>query len=135
MSADDCPNIPETVLPSTKTNSSPSPDHSTESKSESTGSWRVVRMSAGRNVQTSGLKTKNWEARMKQKRDMDAAKSLERELKAEKEADKARRREITQSRKKALAEKKRMEELSQKMSAKRLQRVRKRLERSKKVSG
>ncbi|KAG9100325.1 hypothetical protein FS749_015625 [Ceratobasidium sp. UAMH 11750] len=65
----------------------------------------------------------------------NAVKKLHRELVEEKAAEAARRRAVSQERKKARVEKARLEELAAKMSAKKAERLRRRAGRSKKVNG
>ncbi|KAI8986481.1 hypothetical protein BDB01DRAFT_785794 [Pilobolus umbonatus] len=92
--------------------------------------WKVQKNATVRNQQSKKLR-KNWEQRTLERNRLDSAKKLERELKASKQAEKDRKREITLERKKIKEEKERMEALAAKMSAKRLERLKRREARKK----
>ncbi|GAA5839148.1 hypothetical protein JCM3766R1_002271 [Sporobolomyces carnicolor] len=77
---------------------------------------------------------KTWKIREEQRKKDDAVKKLEREMKEEKLAEAERKRAATKERKEREAEKKRLEEMAARMSAKKLQRMKKRMGRSKKVN-
>ncbi|GAA6061927.1 hypothetical protein JCM10212_001495 [Sporobolomyces blumeae] len=77
---------------------------------------------------------KVWRAREEQRKKQEAVKRLEQEMKDEKLAEAERKRAATKERKDREAEKKRYEEMAARMSAKKLQRMKKRLGRSKKVN-
>ncbi|OXC68699.1 rRNA-processing protein CGR1 [Cryptococcus neoformans] len=76
-----------------------------------------------------------FEKRMENEKAQQAAKQLERELKEEKETDRQRKVNIIKERRARKEEKQREEELRAKMSAKKLQRMKKREGRSKKING
>ncbi|AFR95422.1 rRNA-processing protein CGR1 [Cryptococcus neoformans C23] len=76
-----------------------------------------------------------FEKRMEKEKAQQAAKQLERELKEEKETDRQRKVNIIKERRARKEEKQREEELRAKMSAKKLQRMKKREGRSKKING
>ncbi|KIM25469.1 hypothetical protein M408DRAFT_74331 [Serendipita vermifera MAFF 305830] len=82
-----------------------------------------------------GVKSKSWEDRKRKDTQLTAVKALEKELKDEKAAELARRREVTKERKDRVEEKRRLEEMKAKMSAKKLARVRRRQGRTKKING
>ncbi|GAA6035304.1 hypothetical protein JCM8097_008808 [Rhodosporidiobolus ruineniae] len=77
---------------------------------------------------------KRWKQREEQRKRDLAVKKIEKDIKEEKEAEVERKRQITKERKEKEAEKKRLEEMAARMSAKKLQRMKKRLGRSKKVA-
>ncbi|KAB5593621.1 hypothetical protein CTheo_2914 [Ceratobasidium theobromae] len=97
--------------------------------------WKSQKAATRRSHIQAGVKTKSWESRMQKTATEAAIKRLHREMVEEKAAESARRRNISQERKKARAEKVRLEELAAKMSAKKAERLRKRAGRSKKVNG
>ncbi|GAA5905465.1 hypothetical protein JCM5296_005878 [Sporobolomyces johnsonii] len=78
---------------------------------------------------------KTFRQREELRKKQEAIKKLERDLKEEKQAEAERKRAITQERRQKEAEKKRLEEMAARMSAKKLQRMKKRMGRSKKVNG
>ncbi|KAJ7630799.1 Cgr1 family-domain-containing protein [Roridomyces roridus] len=92
------------------------------------------RHSVDRSHLQDGVKTK-WEDRVTQTKKAHAIKKLQQELADEKQAEIVRRREITQARKKAAAERARLEEDKAKMGARKAERMRRRAGRSKKVNG
>ncbi|KAF7436673.1 rRNA-processing protein cgr1 [Pleurotus ostreatus] len=82
-----------------------------------------------------GVKTKSWQDRMEQAKKAQAIKRLQQELKDEKQAEIARRREITLQRKKAAEERQRLEEDKAKMGARKAARLRRKAGRTKKING
>ncbi|WWD20125.1 rRNA-processing protein CGR1 [Kwoniella shandongensis] len=76
-----------------------------------------------------------FEKRMENEKKKEAAKAVERELKEEAETERQRKVTIIKDRRERQAERIRMEEMKAKMSAKKLQRMKKRQGRSKKISG
>ncbi|BGO96844.1 rRNA-processing protein [Rhodotorula toruloides] len=78
---------------------------------------------------------KAWKQREERRKRDEAIKKLERELKQEKEDEADRKKRINLERREKEAEKKRLAEMAARMSAKKLQRMKKRLGRSKKVNG
>ncbi|WVF68624.1 hypothetical protein IAT40_003394 [Kwoniella sp. CBS 6097] len=76
-----------------------------------------------------------FEKRREKDRQTDATKALEKEMKDDKEEERQRKVTIIKERRERTAERHRMEELSAKMSAKKLQRMKKRQGRSKKING
>ncbi|KAL8278473.1 hypothetical protein RQP46_009163 [Phenoliferia psychrophenolica] len=75
-----------------------------------------------------------WSKRLEARKKDDAVKKLEKEMKDEKQTEFERKRAITKERKDKMAEKLRLEEMATRMSAKKLQRMKKRMGRSKLVS-
>ncbi|KAJ7492756.1 hypothetical protein FB451DRAFT_1219488 [Mycena latifolia] len=98
-------------------------------------SWKTQKTATVRSHLQAGVKTKSWEDRVAQTKKAQAIKKLETELKDEKQADVARRREITQARKKAAEDRRRLEEDKAKMGARKAERLRRRAGRSKKING
>ncbi|WVQ96164.1 hypothetical protein IAU59_003267 [Kwoniella sp. CBS 9459] len=76
-----------------------------------------------------------FEKRRERDRQVEATKTLEKELKDEKEEERQRKATIIKERRERTAERHRMEEMKAKMSAKKLQRMKKRQGRSKKING
>ncbi|CAE6428816.1 unnamed protein product [Rhizoctonia solani] len=97
--------------------------------------WKSQKTATKRSHIQAGVKAKSWEARMRKTAFEMAVKKLHKEMVEEKAAEATRRREISQERKRARAEKARLEELAAKMSAKKAERLRKKAGRSKKVNG
>ncbi|KAG9103219.1 rRNA-processing protein cgr1 [Ceratobasidium sp. 370] len=97
--------------------------------------WKAQKAATRRSHLQPGVKAKSWEDRMRKTATENAVKKLHRELVEEKAAEAARRRAVSRERKKARAEKARLEELAAKMSAKKAERLRRRAGRSKKVNG
>ncbi|GAA5989345.1 hypothetical protein JCM11641_002769 [Rhodosporidiobolus odoratus] len=77
---------------------------------------------------------KKWKEREEQRKKQESIKKLEKEIKADKLAEAERKREITKERKEKEAEKERLQQMAARMSAKKLQRMKKRMGRSKKVA-
>ncbi|KAJ7357222.1 hypothetical protein DFH08DRAFT_851361 [Mycena albidolilacea] len=102
---------------------------------ESGKSWKLPHTPTVRSHLQDGVKTKSWEDRMAKTQKAKSIKKLELELKDEKQADAARRREITMARKKAAEERRRLEEDKAKMGARKAARLRRKAGRSKKVNG
>ncbi|KAH7345285.1 Cgr1 family-domain-containing protein [Rhizoctonia solani] len=97
--------------------------------------WKSQKTATKRSHIQAGVKAKSWEDRMRKTATEAAVKKLHREMVEEKAVDAQKRRDVSQERKKARAEKARLEELAAKMSAKKAERLRKRAGRSKKVNG
>ncbi|KAG8747249.1 rRNA-processing protein cgr1 [Ceratobasidium sp. 414] len=97
--------------------------------------WKVRKVATRRSYLQPGVKAKSWEDRMRKTATENVVKKLHKELVEEKAGEAARRRAVSQERKKAGAEKARLEELAAKMSAKKAERLRRRAGRSKKVNG
>ncbi|GFZ50116.1 rRNA-processing protein CGR1 [Saitozyma sp. JCM 24511] len=76
-----------------------------------------------------------FEKRMEKEKEREAVKQVEREMKEEAEAERERKRTALKERRERQAEKSRLEAMAAKMSAKKLQRLRKRQGRSKKING
>ncbi|WVR08229.1 rRNA-processing protein CGR1 [Kwoniella sp. DSM 27419] len=76
-----------------------------------------------------------FEKRREKDRQVEAMKTMEKELKDDKEAERQRKVTVIKERRERQAEKQRMEEMRAKMSAKKLQRMKKRQGRSKKING
>ncbi|CAD6571845.1 MAG: hypothetical protein CYPHOPRED_004598 [Cyphobasidiales sp. Tagirdzhanova-0007] len=95
--------------------------------------WKQTRKESTSQTQKSGKLGKKWEQRLNERKQTEATKKLERDLKQDKEVQLARRKTIAMERRTALEEKRRVEDLASKVSAKKLQRLKKRLNRSKKV--
>ncbi|KAG5652302.1 hypothetical protein H0H81_005524 [Sphagnurus paluster] len=72
--------------------------------------WKAKKSPTVRSQLPDGVKTKNWEDRMRKTQQALAIKKLQAELKDEKEFEIKRRREVTQERKKAAEERRRLEE-------------------------
>lgn len=98
-------------------------------------SWKTLKTATVRSYLQDGVKTKSWQERVAQTKKAHAIKKLQQELTEEKQADVARRREITQARKKAAEERRRLEEDKAKMGARKAERLRRRAGRSKKING
>ncbi|KAG0139820.1 hypothetical protein CROQUDRAFT_101007 [Cronartium quercuum f. sp. fusiforme G11] len=77
----------------------------------------------------------SWAKRQVERQKLNSAKALERQIKSELEAEAERRREAIKARRAKAAEKERLEKLSAKLSQKKLARMKKRLGRSKAISG
>lgn len=97
--------------------------------------WKGAKTPTVRSNLPRGVKSKSWEDRKRKDTQLTAVKALEKELKDEKAAELARRREVTKERKDRVEEKRRLEEMKAKMSAKKLARVRRRQGRTKKING
>ncbi|KAL7411420.1 Cgr1 family-domain-containing protein [Mrakia frigida] len=97
--------------------------------------WKQPKTATRRSNLPAGVKTPSWDARVEKRKKEDAIKLLEKTLKDEKLAEEERKKTITKERKLRVEEKKRLEEMAARMSAKKLQRMKKRLGRSKKVNG
>ncbi|WWC93005.1 uncharacterized protein L201_007969 [Kwoniella dendrophila CBS 6074] len=76
-----------------------------------------------------------YEKRREQDKQKEAMKTFEKELKDDKQAEHDRKVAVIKERRERVAEKQRMEEMRAKMSAKKLQRMKKRQGRSKKING
>ncbi|WVQ79403.1 rRNA-processing protein CGR1 [Cryptococcus sp. DSM 104549] len=76
-----------------------------------------------------------FDKRMDKERAAQAAKQLEREMKEEKEEERVRKVTVIKERRARKEEKAREEEMRARMSAKKLQRMKKRLGRTKKING
>ncbi|KAG5718796.1 hypothetical protein E4T56_gene2622 [Termitomyces sp. T112] len=98
-------------------------------------SWKTQKSATVRSRLPPGVKTKNWDDRMRKTQQALAIKKLESELKEEKQAEIQRRRQITQERKKAAEERQRLEEDKAKMGARKAARLRRRIGRTKKING
>ncbi|EPQ60539.1 hypothetical protein GLOTRDRAFT_135211 [Gloeophyllum trabeum ATCC 11539] len=96
--------------------------------------WKSRKTAIVRSTLPDGVKTKKWEDRMEKAKREQAMKKLQAELKEEKQAEIARRREITQERKKMAEERQRAEDLKAKMGARKAARLRRRAGRTKKIS-
>ncbi|KAG8719243.1 rRNA-processing protein cgr1 [Ceratobasidium sp. 394] len=77
--------------------------------------WKIQKAATKRSYLQPGVKAKSWEDRMRKTTAANAVKKLHRELVEEKAAEAARRRAVSQERKKARAEKARLEELATKV--------------------
>ncbi|WVW86710.1 hypothetical protein I302_108764 [Kwoniella bestiolae CBS 10118] len=123
-----------------------------EASSSSSSPPVVVSVAASRNGRTPGKAHKGektavkrsyisnsiktpFEKRREQDRQKEAMKAVERELKDDKQAEKDRKVTIIKERRERAAEKQRMEDMRAKMSAKKLQRMKKRQGRTKKING
>ncbi|KAG5647609.1 hypothetical protein DXG03_008962 [Asterophora parasitica] len=98
-------------------------------------SWKLQKTPTVRSQLPEGVKTRNWEDRMRKTQQALAIKKLQTELKEEKEAEIKRRREVTQERKKAAEERRRLEEDKAKMGARKAARLRRKAGRTKKING
>ncbi|KAJ7783636.1 hypothetical protein DFH07DRAFT_788521 [Mycena maculata] len=97
--------------------------------------WKAQKTATVRSHLQDGVKTKSWEDRVAATKKAQAIKKLQLELTEEKQADVARRRQITQARKKAAEERRRLEEDKAKMGARKAERLRRRAGRSRKIKG
>ncbi|CDZ97663.1 Cgr1 [Phaffia rhodozyma] len=97
--------------------------------------WKASRAPTVRSMMPAGVKSASWEARQEKRKKDEAIKLLQNQLKEEREAEEERKRTAIKDRRTRLEEKKRLEEMAARMSAKKLQRMKKRLGRSKKVNG
>ncbi|KAF7720563.1 hypothetical protein EC973_007446 [Apophysomyces ossiformis] len=102
----------------------------TQNKRVSGKSWKIQKTPTVRAQKAKSLR-RTWEQRSQERKRIQAVKTLEKQMKDEKQAEKDRKRQITLERKKIKEEKERMEQLAAKMSAKRLQRLKKREARKK----
>ncbi|KAG6911536.1 hypothetical protein DXG01_011838 [Tephrocybe rancida] len=98
-------------------------------------SWKAQKTATVRSQLPEGLKTKNWDDRMRKTQQAIAIKKLEAELREEKQAEFQRRRQVTQERKKAAEERQRLEEDKAKMGARKAARLRRKAGRTKKING
>ncbi|KAH6916856.1 hypothetical protein BKA70DRAFT_1555461 [Coprinopsis sp. MPI-PUGE-AT-0042] len=96
--------------------------------------WKLQKKATVRTFLPENVKTKRWADRMEKETKAKAVKKLQEELKAEKQADFERRRQITLERKKAAEERVRIEEAKAKMGARKAARLRRRAGRSKTVN-
>ncbi|WWC73501.1 uncharacterized protein I206_107472 [Kwoniella pini CBS 10737] len=125
---------------------------STNAEASSSTSAVIVSVAASRNGRTPGKAHKGektavkrsyisnsvktpFEKRREQDKAKAAMKAVEQELKDDKQANHDKKVSIIKERRERAAEKQRMEEMKAKMSAKKLQRMKKRQGRSKKISG
>ncbi|KAI8641699.1 hypothetical protein BD408DRAFT_203829 [Parasitella parasitica] len=92
--------------------------------------WKIQKTATGRNQQPKQLR-KSWDQRSKERARNDTTKNLERQLKADKQAVKDAKRAVSLERKKLREEQERIEALAAKMSAKRLERLKRREARKK----
>ncbi|WRT69499.1 uncharacterized protein IL334_006485 [Kwoniella shivajii] len=76
-----------------------------------------------------------YEKRREKDRQQESMKAVEKELKDDKQAEKDRKVTAIKERRERVAERQRMEEMRAKMSAKKLQRMKKRMGRTKKING
>ncbi|BGP36831.1 hypothetical protein JCM10450v2_000724 [Rhodotorula kratochvilovae] len=128
----------KTYDPEAKTDA-PIPELETPDSTRVSGKWWKTEHKATTRVQL-GKKNKEqndkaWKAREERRKRDKAVKLIEHEIKEEKEADLERKKEINKLRREREAEKLRLEQMAARMSAKKLQRMKKRLGRSKKVNG
>ncbi|KAF5384928.1 hypothetical protein D9615_001407 [Tricholomella constricta] len=98
-------------------------------------SWKSQKSPTVRSQLPDGVKTKNWEDRMRKTQQALAIKKLQTELREEKQAEIQRRRQVTHERKKAAEERQRLEEAKAKMGARKAARLRRRAGRTKKING
>ncbi|RKP14764.1 hypothetical protein BJ684DRAFT_2161, partial [Piptocephalis cylindrospora] len=84
--------------------------------------WKSARTAARRTQRPSSL-NRTFAQRMDEKKKADIAKGLERMMREGKEADKQRKKEVREERQKIKAERERMEHLKTVLSAKKLQRM------------
>ncbi|KZV75516.1 hypothetical protein PENSPDRAFT_647062 [Peniophora sp. CONT] len=96
--------------------------------------WKAQKAPTVRSRLMPGVKSKSWDDRMEKTKKAQAIKKLQEELKDEKQADAARRKEITLERRKAAEERKRAEELKAQLGARKAARLRKKAGRSKLVN-
>ncbi|GAA5979977.1 hypothetical protein JCM10908_001487 [Rhodotorula pacifica] len=130
-----------TYDPNAKTDAPPPTElpESTKTSSTVSGRWwktdhaATVRAQSGK--KDAQQQDKAWKAREERRKREEAVKKLEREIKEEKIADLERKKQINKERKEKEAEKLRLQQMAARMSAKKLQRMKKRLGRSKKVAG
>lgn len=83
----------------------------------------------------SSKQSKSWAKRQIERQKIESVKNLEKQIKLEAETVAEKKKEANRIRKAKIAEKERLEKLSLKLSQKKLARMKKRLGRSKKVSG
>ncbi|KAH8102503.1 hypothetical protein BXZ70DRAFT_928764 [Cristinia sonorae] len=95
--------------------------------------WKYTKSATVRSNLPEGVKSK-WSERMEKTKKEKAIKQLQTELKEEKQAEIARRREITLERKRAAEEKRRLEEDRAKMGARKAARLRRKAGRTKKLN-
>ncbi|CAG8566721.1 3552_t:CDS:2 [Ambispora gerdemannii] len=91
--------------------------------------WKHPKSATRRSQLPRGL-SKTWEQRLEERRAQQAVKTLQKELKEEKEAKKQRAREALLKRRKAAEEKERLEKLAAMYSAKKLKRLQKKKEKN-----
>ncbi|SCV68830.1 BQ2448_951 [Microbotryum intermedium] len=103
-------------------------------KNVSGKAWKQPRPQATVRSQGKGAGNKRWSERLEERKKMEGVKRLAKEMHDEKEAEIERKRTITKERQDKAKEKLRLEEMAKKMSAKKLQRMQKRLGRTKKVN-
>ncbi|KAL0951370.1 hypothetical protein HGRIS_008071 [Hohenbuehelia grisea] len=97
--------------------------------------WKLQKTAAVRSNLPDACKTKSWADRMEKTKKALAIKKLQLELKEEKQAEVARRRQITLERKNAAEERQRLEEATAKMGARKAARLRRKAGRTKKING
>ncbi|KIY50589.1 hypothetical protein FISHEDRAFT_71629 [Fistulina hepatica ATCC 64428] len=97
--------------------------------------WKLQKSATVRSRLFPTLKTKKWSDRTEATKKAQAIKKLQNELKEEKQAEIARRVQITKERRKAAEERRRLEEDKLKMGARKAARLRRKAGRSKKING
>ncbi|KDQ07695.1 hypothetical protein BOTBODRAFT_38594 [Botryobasidium botryosum FD-172 SS1] len=97
--------------------------------------WKLQKSATKRSHLPEGVRTKSWEERMAKTTREAAIKKLEKEMKEEKQAEADRKRQAILDRRKAKEERERLELMKAKMSAKKLQRMRRKAGRTKKING
>lgn len=97
--------------------------------------WKDRKPASKRTHLSEGLKTKSWDERMRKKTEAAAVKKLERELKEERQAEIQARVEKIRERRKAKEERERLEFMKAKMSQKKIDRIRRKVGRTKKING
>ncbi|KAM0753686.1 hypothetical protein T439DRAFT_353469 [Meredithblackwellia eburnea MCA 4105] len=129
------PADPRLIDPSTSTDSSVPVPPQPFIRNVSGRTWKAPKKEAtNRGQKLKQVPGAAWSKRLEARKKEDAVKKIEKEMKDEKQAEIDRKRTITKERKEKAAEKARLEEMASRMSAKKLQRMKKRLGRSKLVS-
>ncbi|ORX58752.1 hypothetical protein DM01DRAFT_1333372 [Hesseltinella vesiculosa] len=92
--------------------------------------WKIQKTATVRTQQPKSLR-RSWEKRSEERQKLNVVKALQKQLQDDKQAEKDRKREITQERRRIEEEKARQEALAAKMSKKRLERMRRKEKRKK----
>ncbi|KAI8066443.1 hypothetical protein BC940DRAFT_302864 [Gongronella butleri] len=92
--------------------------------------WKVQKTATVRTQQPKALR-RSWEKRTQERQKLETVKALQKQLKDERQAEKDRKKEINNERRRIEEEKARQEALAAKMSKKRLERMRRKEKRKK----
>ncbi|KAJ9092218.1 hypothetical protein QFC20_007442 [Naganishia adeliensis] len=97
--------------------------------------WKLQKTATKRSHLMPGVKTASWEQRQARRLALENVKKLETQMKDERKAEEDAKVSAIKERRKRKEENKRLDEMKARMSAKKLQRMKKRLGRSKNKTG